>query len=113
LPTSGPPLQAKQVSLHSLSQQTPSAQNPEAHSSPVAHAAPSARVREQRPAAQKNPAWQGAAGEHGAAQVSPLHAPDGQGCIELGRHVPAPSQVAAPYSIPSAQVPGLHSVLAR
>src|SRR5688572_7032650 len=84
-------LQEKQSWLHSLRQQTPSAQTPVAHSALVVQVSPAATFSLHMPvASQKKPAWQGLASEQVRLQA-PFWQLVGQAWVVPARQVPLPS----------------------
>ena len=85
-------LQDKQASEQALSQQTPCAQNPEAHSVPEAQSAPRG-LRPQEPFAQIPPGVHSAALLHVLKQTSPLQMYGLQARAREGTHWPEALQV--------------------
>ena len=110
VPTEPARLQAWQVCVQALLQQTPSTQLPVAHSDASLQAAPWARLGRQEVDSQKNPV------RHSASLVQAVpHDPFWQVCgaqlrVPPGRQVPAPSQVLAAGSVEPVQLPGAHSL---
>jgi hypothetical protein len=106
-------LQAWQVSVQAVPQQTPSAQNALAHWFGLVQAAPRARLARQMFWSQKKPVWQLPSTVQLAPHDVPMQVPPpGQVREAPAWQVPAPSQVLAANSVVPWQRPAAHSVLA-
>ena len=111
VPTEPARLQAWQVWVQALLQQTPSTQLPLAQSDALPQATPWARLGRQEVASQKNPVRHWASrGAGGAARPVLSRTTGAQLRVPPGLQVPAPSQVLAASSVDPVQLPGAHSL---
>jgi hypothetical protein len=110
VPTAPATLQAWQVPVHALLQQTPRTQKPERQSPAAAHRPPASALGAQTP-----PGAQYAFGAQSAAVVQAvLQAPvpqakGAQDDASAGRHMPVPLQVRAALSMTPLQLAAPHS----
>ena len=105
-------LQAKQLWVHWLAQQTPSTQIPVAHWLPAVQLAPCARLTVHLLASQKNPVWHWPSPVQLAPQLAPMHRLGLHDRVAPATQVPLPLQVLAACSVEPVQPPGAHSVIA-